>query len=120
MLENVHSEFGDTDEEDIDRNDDFGIGTEDIELKGKEVACKLNMPSTKHLFDDNIFDNGNGINPPDRESKTNDINCIETAIGAGAGSINSSSTKAPIKEPPKSYVFLQRHKKSKSEVEFFL
>ncbi len=46
-------------------------------------------------------------------------NHTETAIVAGSGSINTSSTKDPIKEPPKSYAFswqfLYRCKKSKSE-----
>ncbi len=28
---------------------------EDFELKGKEGACKLNIPSNKHTFEDNFF-----------------------------------------------------------------
>ncbi len=82
MVENVDSEFGDINNDDIDNNDDFGIGTEDYELKGKEVACKLNMPSNKHAFEDNSFDNSNAINPSDGESKTYDNNCTEIAIVA--------------------------------------
>ncbi len=70
MLEDVDSEF----------DDDIGIGTEDFELKGKEVACKLNMPSNNYAFEDNSIDNRNVINPSDGESKKNDNNCMDTAI----------------------------------------
>ncbi len=51
MLENVDSEFGDINKDDIDNNDDFGIDAENLELKGKEVAWKLNVPSNKQMFE---------------------------------------------------------------------
>ncbi len=55
MLENVDSRFVDIDKDNIDNNDDFGIGKEDFELKGKEFACKLNMPSNKHMYETTIL-----------------------------------------------------------------
>ncbi len=101
MSKNVNREFWDIDKDNIDNDNDFGSGMEYFELKGKEIACKLDMSSNKDAFENNVFYNSNAINPSDGESQTNNNNHTETAIVEGSGSVNSSSTKAPIKEPPR-------------------